>query len=226
MDVDITRPRPGTKSAGKREQTKAQNRHIILQAAHQVFAELGYGATTVRDIIRATPLASGTFYNYFKSKEEVFQAIQDESALRIRPRLHEERAKARTIEEFISGTFRTFFEYVAGDEANFRAIRRNTDTLRVRMDTAEVIAGFEELRIDLEHAIAQGMFPPIDADYLMAAIVGVAFEMAERMLRREQPDIEDAARFATALFMNGVRDLPHVSGVGPNAQNGAATAPA
>ncbi|MDE3115692.1 MAG: helix-turn-helix transcriptional regulator, partial [Pseudomonadota bacterium] len=81
MDVDITRPRPGIKSAGKREQTKAQNRHIILQAAHQVFAELGYGATTVRDIIRATPLASGTFYNYFKSKEEVFQAIQDESAL-------------------------------------------------------------------------------------------------------------------------------------------------
>ena len=41
-----------------------------------VFAELGYGATTVRDIIRATDLASGTFYNYFKSKEEVFQALQ------------------------------------------------------------------------------------------------------------------------------------------------------
>ncbi len=217
MDVEIIQPRPGPKAAGKREQTKAQNRHIILQAARQVFAELGYGATTVRDIIRATPLASGTFYNYFKSKEEVFQAIQDESALRIRPRLHEERAKAKTIEEFISGTFRTFFEYVASDEGNFHAIRRNTDTLRVRMDTAEVIAGFEELRVDLERAIEQGMFPAIDADYLMAAIVGVAFEMAERMLRREQTDTEGAARFATALFMNGVRDLPHLPGVGPAA---------
>ena len=91
----------------------------------------------MRDIIRATPLASGTFYNYFKSKEEVFQAIQDESALRIRPRLREERAKAATIEEFISGTFRTFLEFVAGDEVNFHAIRRNTDTMRVRMDTPE-----------------------------------------------------------------------------------------
>jgi AcrR family transcriptional regulator len=76
---------------GRREQTKAQNRQLILDAARNVFAELGYGAATVRDIIRATPLASGTFYNYFKSKEEVFQAIQDESALRIRPRLHEQR---------------------------------------------------------------------------------------------------------------------------------------
>src|SRR5690348_13602877 len=92
--------------AGKRAQAKAQNRRIILEAAQRVFAERGYSATNVRDIIRATPLASGTFYNYFRSKEEVFQAIRDEAALNIRPKLREERMKAKTIEEFISGTFR------------------------------------------------------------------------------------------------------------------------
>jgi AcrR family transcriptional regulator len=204
-------PRADAQYSGKREQTKAQNRQMILEAARRVFAELGYGATTVRDIVRATPLASGTFYNYFKSKEEVFQAIQDESALRIRPRLHEERAQAQTIEEFISGTFRTFLEYVASDETNFRALRRNTDTLRVRMDTPEIIAGFQELREDLETAIGKGLFPPVDADYLMAAIVGVAFEVAERMLRRDDVDTGAAADFATALFMGGIRDLPTLS---------------
>jgi AcrR family transcriptional regulator len=200
-----TRPEP----LGKREQTKVQNRCMIMEAARQVFAELGFGATTVRDIIRATPLASGTFYNYFKSKEEVFQAIRDEAALNIRPKLREERVKARTIEEFITGTFRTFFEFVISDEANFHAIRRNTDTIRVRMDTPEVIAGFEELREDLETAIAKGVFPSVDADYLMAAIVGVAFEVADRMVCREAPDPAGAAVFATALFMGGVRTLPH-----------------
>lgn len=222
MDVSPISARPAARHAGKREQTKTQNRQTILEAARRVFAELGYGATTVRDIIRATPLASGTFYNYFKSKEEVFQAIQDEAALRIRPRLREERVKARTIEEFISCSFRTFFEYVAGDQGNFHAIRSNTDTLRVRMDTPEIIAGFEELREDLERAIARGLFPPIDADYLMAACVGVAFEIAERMLRREPHDTEEAARFATALFMGGVRSLPHVAGAGPDGADGAA----
>jgi AcrR family transcriptional regulator len=205
--------RPDLHLQGKREQTKAQNRQTILEAARNVFADLGYGVTTVRDIIRATPLASGTFYNYFKSKEEVFQAIQDESALRIRPRLHEERSSARSVEEFISGTFRTFLEYVASDDANFHAIRRNTDTLRVRMDTPEIIAGFQELREDIEAAIAKGMFPPVDADYLMAAIVGVAFELAERMLRREILDTAAAAEFATALFMGGIRALPTLAAV-------------
>src|SRR5271156_5926221 len=102
MDTDFINT-PAPKPAGKREKTKTQNRHLILEAARQVFAELGYGATTVGDIIRATPLASGTFYNYFRSKEEVFQAIRDESALQIRPRLHEERIKAASVEEFISG---------------------------------------------------------------------------------------------------------------------------
>jgi AcrR family transcriptional regulator len=212
VEAELPRPAPTVrpKPPGKREKTKVQNRDTILEAARQVFAELGYGATTVRDVIRATHLASGTFYNYFKSKEEVFQAIQDESALRIRPRLREERAKAGSIEEFILGTFRTFLEYVASDEHSFRAIRGNTDTLRVRMDTPEIIAGFGELRDDLETAISKGLFPPVDADYLMASIVGVAFEIAERMLRRDEPDPAQAAVFATALFMGGVHALPHV----------------
>src|SRR4029077_16288320 len=91
-------------TAGRRELTKAQNRAVILDAARRVFAEMGFATATVRDIIRATPLASGTFYNYFKSKEEVFQAIHDETALKIRPRLREERNRAETVEQFITST--------------------------------------------------------------------------------------------------------------------------
>src|ERR1700748_2211487 len=108
MDAPVAKPTYAT--SGKREQTKVLNRNLILDAARQVFAELGYGATTVRDIIRATPLASGTFYNYFQSKEEVFQAIRDDVALTIRPKLRDARNRAKSIEEFISATFLTFFE--------------------------------------------------------------------------------------------------------------------
>ena len=213
METTLAKPSATTRAEplGKREQTKVQNRELILEAARQVFAELGFGATTVRDIIRATPLASGTFYNYFKSKEEVFQAIQDELALALRPRLRDERLKAKTVEEFISSTFRTFMEFVAEDHVNFRNIRHSADTTRIRIHTPEIVAGFEELREDIEKAIAQGLFPPVDADYLMAAIVGVAFEVADRMVVRESRDPAAAAAFATALFLGGIRMLPHVA---------------
>jgi AcrR family transcriptional regulator len=211
METSLVKPSAPSRAAplGKREQTKVQNRELILEAARQVFAEMGFGAATVRDIIRATPLASGTFYNYFKSKEEIYQAIRDDVALAIRPRLREERVKAKSVEEFISSTFRTFMEFVADDHVNFRTIRHAADTTRVRLDTPEVIAGFEELREDIEKAIQEGLFPPVDADFLMAAIVGVAFEVGERMILREKRDPVAAANFATALFLGGVRSLPH-----------------
>ncbi len=197
---------------GRREQTKLQNRETILAAARKVFSEIGFGAATVRDIIRATPLASGTFYNYFKSKEEVYQAIRDDVALAIRPRLREERTRADSVEAFISGSFRTFFEFVSRNREDFRHLRHAADASRLRIDTPEVIAGFEELREDLETAIANGLFPDVDADFLMAAIVGVAFEISERMLSREDMDPAASAAFATALFLGGVRALPKKGG--------------
>lgn len=90
---------PASKPKGKRELTKLNNREAILNSAREVFAELGYGATTVRDVIRKTGLASGTFYNYFKSKEEVFEAIMDDGMRRIRPRLKADRIRSRNFED-------------------------------------------------------------------------------------------------------------------------------
>lgn len=193
---------------GKREQTKILNRKLILDAGRSVFAELGYGAATVRDIIRATPLASGTFYNYFKSKEEVYLALRDEAALAIRPRLHEERAKATTVEEFLLSSYRAFFEFVARDGVFFRTVRNAAGDTRLRMDPPEMIAGFEEIRGDIEAAIAKGMVPAVDTEFLVAAAVGVAFEVAEVMLQRDPLDPDAAAEFATALFLGGVQALP------------------
>ena len=197
-----------TRQRGKREETKASNRQAIIDAARNVFADLGYGATTVRDIIRATELASGTFYNYFKSKEEVFQALQDETALRVRPRLRAERIRARSFEEFITGTFRSYFDFVKNDQTTFIAVRRHREIPRVRIDTPEVIAGFDELRADIETAIENGVLPSADPDLLMASMVGVAFEVAHQMLVRDDISADDAAKFATALFLGGVQALP------------------
>ncbi len=197
------------KKPGKRELTKLNNREAILSAARSVFADLGYGATSVRDIIRKTGLASGTFYNYFRSKEEVFEALMDEGMRRIRPRLRAERIRSRTFEDFIRNAYRTYFDYLASDRDSFQLMRRNPNTIRVRMDTPELIAGFEEIREYLEEDIRNGTLPDVDAEYLMASVVGIAMEMGDRMLLRPEIDAEAAAEFATALVLGGVRALPN-----------------
>ena len=191
----------------KREATKALNRQLILEAARRVFAELGYGATTVRDIIRQTGLASGTFYNYFRSKEEVHEAILDESAHRIRPRLRSERLCAKTAEEFVRGTYRVFFEFVAADQRGFAVIRNQSIQPHVRMDTPEILLAFGELRNDIDAAMARGVLPPVDSTYLMSAMAGIAFEVGNRMLERDPIDVEGATSFATALVLGGLKTM-------------------
>ena len=100
-------------TSGKRANTKAANRRAILTAARRVFALIGYEVTTVRDIIRETNLASGTFYNYFKSKEEVFQAIAEDSTYRFRAHLSEVRARTNSLEDYIEHAFRAYFSFIA-----------------------------------------------------------------------------------------------------------------
>jgi len=187
--------------ATRREQTKVQNRQTILTAARQVFAQLGFATATVRDIIRATPLASGTFYNYFKSKEEVYQALRDEVALKVRPRLREARLRAASRKEFLASSFRSFFQFVAENRGGAKPLPE-----RFRMDSPEVLAGFAELRDDIAAAMARGLLPATDVDALAAALTGVAFELAERV--KAGADVEATSRFATALFLGGIEALP------------------
>lgn len=47
----------------------------IMDAAQELFMAKGYANTTINDVLHATGIAKGTFYYYFKSKEEVLDAI-------------------------------------------------------------------------------------------------------------------------------------------------------
>jgi AcrR family transcriptional regulator len=187
-----------TSAGSRRELTKTQNRETILEAARLVFAQLGFATATVRDIIRATPLASGTFYNYFKSKEQVYQALRDEEALAIRPRLREARASATNAQDFLAASFRAFFWFVAE--------KGEAGGDRFRLDSPQVLAGFAELRQDIEKAMAQGLLPSTDAGLLAAALTGVAFELAEEV--KAGAEVEKVTAFATALFVGGIGALP------------------
>ncbi|RGZ01925.1 TetR/AcrR family transcriptional regulator [Clostridium sp. AM58-1XD] len=52
-----------------------ERRNEILDAAERLFTQKGYQKSTVVDILNAVGIAKGTFYYYFKSKEEVMDAM-------------------------------------------------------------------------------------------------------------------------------------------------------
>lgn len=52
-----------------------ERRNEILDIAEKLFNIKGYDKCTINDILKEVGIAKGTFYHYFKSKEEVLDAI-------------------------------------------------------------------------------------------------------------------------------------------------------
>lgn len=65
--TDVT-TRPGTR---RREQTRAR----LLDAAHELFGEVGMDAASVEMICERAGFTRGAFYSNFESKEELFLAL-------------------------------------------------------------------------------------------------------------------------------------------------------
>jgi AcrR family transcriptional regulator len=195
----------GLAPAGRREQRKVANRAAILAAAREVFAELGYGTCGIRDIVRRTDLAAGTFYNYFPDKESVFRAIVEQSAGEISVRVRAARRRARTLEEFVGDGFRAYFEFVSEDTDTLALLRRNAGAIRTFFDEPAIGAGSRQLREDLDAAVAEGMAPAHDTEYMAAAMVGAGIELALKMVERDPPDVQGATKMASALFLAGLR---------------------
>ena len=65
-----------------------KRRKELLKAAIRVFARKGYRTASIRDIIQAAGVARGTFYIYFRSKQDIFAAIVDHFRQGEEPLIH------------------------------------------------------------------------------------------------------------------------------------------
>ncbi len=193
--------------ASKRQATKQANREAILAGARGVFIDVGFGATSVRDIVRATGLATGTFYNYFPDKESVLRELIYEIGDEARARVRAARRSATTVEDFVAGGFRAYLEFIASDPATVALMRRNAGTIRTLFGEPALGAGADELQADLEDGVASGALPPHDTELMAAAMVGAGVEVGMRMVEREPLDVDEAVMFCTSIFLGAFNRL-------------------
>ena len=65
---------------------RARTKALLLDAAVRLFARQGVGATAIHEIAAEAGVANGTFYNYFRTREEVLEAV----SIRLAERLQDE----------------------------------------------------------------------------------------------------------------------------------------
>lgn len=62
----------------KREAKMQEKRARLLECALELFSEKGYINTPVRDIIAMSGYGTGTFYKYFKNKEDILKTLLED----------------------------------------------------------------------------------------------------------------------------------------------------
>lgn len=99
------------------EERRARTRVKLVDAAYRLFAIHGQDAPTIDDVIEEAKVARGTFYNHFKTRDELFKAVADDIATSInsviRAAIHDmSDAAAR-----LALAFRMFVRFAVADEA-------------------------------------------------------------------------------------------------------------
>lgn len=93
----------------RRRPSNTSTRERVLGAAARLFAERGYGLTSMRDIARATRVRVASLYHHFPSKERLYHEVLDSEQGKLRDIINsvlaEETEFPRQIERMVTLAF-------------------------------------------------------------------------------------------------------------------------
>jgi AcrR family transcriptional regulator len=194
-------------SSGKSPKTSRgrETRRKILDAAEAEFGEKGFHDGSISGITQRAGVALGTFYTYFESKEEIFQALVAYMSRRIREWIGERVADASDrmsaerlgIEAYIDFARQHKGIYRIISEAEFVA----TDAYRDHYE------GFARAyRRNLEKAARKGELRSGDYEAWAWAIMGIVVFLGMRfVIMDESKSPSEVADIMTDLIANGIK---------------------
>lgn len=184
-----------------------QRRDQLVAAARRVFAERGYHAASVADILELAGVARGTFYNYFESKRSIFQAVLEavmadvtaavfpiDVSRPIASQVRDETAHVVRALAALGPELRVLFADAAGiDAEGIEALNQFYDRAAARIEKA--------LRTGQELGIVRGG----DVRLMALLVLGMLREPVwQAILRREAIDAERLVDEIFALLASGI----------------------
>jgi AcrR family transcriptional regulator len=182
----------------------SETHELIRDAAFRLYAEFGYDATSVDEIVAAAGVSRSTFFRTFGSKEAVIFPDHDLLLASVEARLRAS-TESSAIAAISDAVRLVLFNYVAeGERARERY--RLTSTVPALRDR-ELVSGakyqrlFRQFISDWDSDSPGG---PLRAELMAAAVVAAHNRVLRRWLRKDCPDpqveIDDALRVVQRIF--------------------------
>jgi AcrR family transcriptional regulator len=166
----------------RREQAEA-SRAALVAAARDCFAEQGYDATTVAEVLRRAGMARGALYHYFPGgKEELFGVVYDD----VDALLHREVDRLDPSEplEALSASLRVYLRLCTRDDFG-RIVVLDADRRAGHGPGGGPAYGrsYDRVRSAVRAGVEAGELLPADVDVLATAVYGAARDLGARVAR-------------------------------------------
>jgi AcrR family transcriptional regulator len=113
-------PRPRRRPS--RAEKAAATRRALVEAAAEIVGEYGYADASVARITNRAQVAQGTFYNYFDTRQALFDALLPELGNDLIHFVSERVGGSRDTLEMEERGFRAFFDYLAENPGFYRIL--------------------------------------------------------------------------------------------------------
>ena len=175
-------PKPTDHRPRVAAERRERMRKRLIESAMIVFAEKGVGASVIPDVVAAAEVSQGSFYNYFRTNEELLAAVSEE--------LNGE--MVQLIEPVVGGIADPAARVATGCRCylhlarNHRLLARFLAAagLRLRLDDNAI---FRYLPDDLREGQRQGVFADVPLDVIMDVVAGSALVALDRLARGRTP---------------------------------------
>lgn len=184
----------------------------ILQEAKKLFRHYGWSKTTMEDIAKAAGKGKSTLYYYYKSKDEIFDAVASREMEEVFQRVREEVAKAETAEDKLRTLCMTKFEILQQKAILYKIVRGEIEANLPRLidlNRRYEIKEISLMRSILKFGIEKGEFSRYaaeDVDAIAFTLV-CAFRGIEVGLLVEDKfsDLENRMETINTILMRGLR---------------------
>jgi AcrR family transcriptional regulator len=203
------------KRTPRRERERLLRRNDIIQAARHLFAERGYREATLEEIAVYAEFGKGTIYNYFKSKEHLFQAILDETFDEIIHLTKHSIEQGLNARERLKSFAVEGMKYYKENRDFFILLIREASQVRVEARTKninKVLSRLDEVLSIIASVIKQDMKSGKIKDVDTIAVSNIFLNMVHGFLMRNITElkhttdekINDAANLIVSIFFDGI----------------------
>lgn len=147
---------------------KARTRQMLVDAAIRIYAEKGVGELLLNELAEQAGVSNGTVYNYFKTREEVLQAVGIELANQLSHRVTAVSQGIDNGAERVAVGVRMFIQQGRQDPIWAAAVIR---VFQYDRNIRSIVA--ENLRGDLQVGLRQGIFRFEDEAIAMGFVASV-----------------------------------------------------